>query len=150
MFSAKWLSAIVLSLVAVYGWAEEATAEFSMGNGEHNWILTEGATRQGSTFVFPEVQIDGNGWLVMHPFENGKPNGDIYVGVTYLADGKSVDVEIEVDNDPASGDYYIVMLHRDVDEDRELDFVFVGDTGHVEDRAVFEGSKMIGQAYAAP
>ena len=32
----------------------------------------------------------------------------------------------------------------------ELDFVFVGDTGHVEDRAVFEGSKMIGHAWAAP
>ena len=128
----------------------EDRAAMTMGNGDANWIILEGATREGATFTFTEVQIDGNGWLVMHPFENGKPRGDIYVGASYVGDGLNRDVSITIESEPASGDYFIVMLHRDVDEDRKFDFVFVGDTGHVEDRAVFEGSRMIGHAYPAP
>ena len=122
----------------------------TMGNGERNWIIVDGATRDGQTFEFAEVHIDGNGWLVMHPFENGKPNGDVVSGSTYVANGTNTDVNISVTEEVAAGDMFIVMLHRDVDEDREFDFVFVGDTGHVEDKAVFEGNKMIGHAYPAP
>ena len=118
-------------------------------NGERNWIIVDGATRDGQTFEFAEVHIDGNGWLVMHPFENGKPNGDVVSGSTYVANGTNTDVNISVTEEVAAGDMFIVMLHRDVDEDREFDFVFVGDTGHVEDKAVFEGNKMIGHAYPA-
>ena len=44
----------------------------TMGNGDANWIILEGASRDGSTFTFREVQIDGNGWLVMHPFVDGR------------------------------------------------------------------------------
>jgi len=127
----------------------EAAPQITIGNGEANWIITDGASRDGATFTFPEVQIDGNGWLVMHPFEDGKPNGKIYVGHTYLADGTSKDVEITVDNEPAPGEMFIVMLHRDVDEDKEFDFVFVNER-EVEDKAVFEGTTMIGHAYPAP
>lgn len=144
---------VLLSVLLFYGFSatgEEAAPALSMGNGEKNWIITDGASREGDTFTFPEVHIDGNGWLVMHPFENGKPNGDIYVGSTYVKSGTSNEVQISVNDQPESGDFYVVMLHRDVDEDKELDFVFVGATGHVEDRAVFEGTKMIGHAYAAP
>lgn len=125
-------------------------SEVTVGNGEANWIITEGATRDGATFVFPEVQINGNGWLVMHPFEDGKPNGDIYVGSTYVSSGNNNNVAITVSDEPATGDMFIVMLHRDVDEDQQFDFVFVGDTGQVEDKAVFEGNTMIGHPYAAP
>ena len=142
------LMSCVLGLFAAA--VSAAEAEMSMGNGEQNWIVTEGASRDGVTFTFPEVNIAGNGWLVLHPFENGKPNGDIYVGASYVKDGVNKDVEISVEQEPRSGDMFIVMLHRDVDEDQDFDFVFVGDTGHVEDRAVFEGTKMIGHAYAAP
>ena len=125
-------------------------SEVTVGNGEANWIITDGATRDGATFVFPEVQINGNGWLVMHPFEGGKPNGNIYVGSTYVSSGNNNNVAITVDAEPATGDMFIVMLHRDVDEDQQFDFVFVGDTGQVEDTAVFEGNTMIGHPYAAP
>ena len=127
-----------------------APPAITMGNGAANWIITEGATRNGSTFTFPEVQIDGPGWLVMHPFENGKPNGDIYVGASYLADGSHSAVDIEINRAAAPGDMFIVMLHSDVDRDQQFDFVFVGDTGQVEDKAVFEGNKMIGHPYRAP
>lgn len=122
----------------------------TMGNGAANWIITDGATRNGRTYTFPEVQIDGAGWLVMHPFEDGKPNGDIYVGATYLNSGLNQAVDIEIDRTPASGDMFIVMLHSDLDQDQQFDFVFVGDTGQVEDKAVFEGNTMIGHAYRTP
>jgi hypothetical protein len=121
----------------------------TMGNGKANWILTDGAKRDGATFTFREVQIDGNGWLVMHPFKDGKPVGEVYVGATYVKDGKSSDVAIEVDPAPATGDMYIVMLHRDVNENQVFDFVFV-DEHNVLDKAVFEGTTMVGHPFAAP
>ena len=68
-----------------------------IGDGDANWIVVDDASRDGATFTFSEVQIDGNGWLVMHPFEDGKPNGDIYVGATYIPNGENRDVEIKVD-----------------------------------------------------
>ncbi len=144
-------AALVLSgcLIAHPGAAEESQPAITMGNGANNWILLEDATRDGTVLTVPEVQIDGDGWLVMHPFENGQPNGDIYVGHSFVRDGKNENVEITMDYAPASGDMFIVMLHSDVDGDGEFDFVFVDDT-HVEDRAVFEGTKMIGHAYAVP
>jgi len=149
----KFLHYLILAVcvtTAVSTVAEEAAPQMSIGNGTANWIITEGATREGAIFTFPEVQIDGNGWLVMHPFKDGKPNGSIYVGASYLADGNHSNVDITVDHQPKAGDMYIVMLHRDVDEDQQFDFVFVEDGINVEDRAVFEGSTMIGHAYAAP
>ena len=126
-----------------------AAQEMSIGNGDTNWIVQDGASRNGNTLIFPEVQIDGNGWLVLHPFENGKPNGKIYVGHSYVASGSNKNVAITVDKGIKPGDMFIVMLHRDVDEDKVFDFIFVDDT-HVEDKAVFEGSKMIAHVYTAP
>lgn len=120
-----------------------------VGNGDENWIVVEDATRDGATLTFSEVHIADNGWLVMHPFENGEPNGDIYVGHTYVAAGDNQNVEITVDSVPAAGDMFIVMLHNDVNENQEFDFVFV-DKYNVLDKAVFEGRTMIGHAIAAP
>ena len=44
---------------------------------------------------------------------------------------------------------FIVMLHRDVNENQEFDFVFV-DSVNVLDKAVFEGCTMIAHAIPAP
>ena len=123
--------------------------KITMGNGKANWIVTEGATRDGATFTFSEVRIDGNGWLVMHPFENGKPVGDVYVRATYLKSGDSRGVDITVKEEPEPGEMFIVMLHRDVNENQEFDFVFV-DERNVLDKAVFEGTTMIAHGIAAP
>ena len=128
---------------------ESANPGFSMGNGTGNWIDVAGVTRDDSVLTFPEVNIDGNGWLVIHPFENGKPNGDKYVAKTYLADGKNENVDIDVLKGLTPGEMFIVMLHRDINENKVLDFIFVDDT-NVMDRAVFEGSRMIGHAIPAP
>jgi hypothetical protein len=121
----------------------------TLGNGEANWIIVEGAKRDRATFTFREVQIDGNGWLVLHPFKDGKPVGEIYVGATYVENGGNQNVEITVDSEPTTGDMFIVMLHRDVNENQEFDFVFV-DEVNVLDKAVFEGTKMIAHAIQAP
>jgi hypothetical protein len=126
-----------------------ASPPITLGNGDANWIVVEGASRDQATLTFSEVRIDGNGWLVMHPFKDGKPVGDIYVGHSYVEDGDNRNVEITVDPEPATGDMFIVMLHRDVNENREFDFVFV-DEINVLDKAVFEGPVMIAHAIAAP
>jgi hypothetical protein len=141
----------VLSILFLFSCAQTQAGEnqISIGNGEKNWIMTEGVTRDQSKLVFPEVQIDGNGWLVIHPFEDGAPNGDKYVALTYLQDGKNLDVSIDVYKGLTRGEKFIVMLHRDVNENKVLDFVFVDDK-NVLDRAVFEGSTMIGHALSAP
>jgi hypothetical protein len=116
---------------------------------QKNWIDVVGVTRNGSVLNFPEVQIDGNGWLVVHPFENGVPNGDKYIAKTYVENGANIDVDIEVVKGLTQGEMFIVMLHRDVNENKELDFMFIDET-NVMDRAVFEGPRMIGHAIPAP
>ncbi len=124
-------------------------SSISMGNGSANWIITEGSTRQGASFVFPEVVIDGDGWLVMHPFKDGKPDGETVAGFTPLKNGRSNAVEITVSPVPLAGDLYIVMLHSDANDNGEFDFVFVNERDVV-DKAVFEGSTMIGHVYRTP
>jgi hypothetical protein len=126
-----------------------AAAKVTMGNGDANWIIAEDVSRDQATLTFSEVRIDGNGWLVLHPFKDGKPVGEIYVGHTYIEDGDNQNVEITLDAEPAAGDMFIVMLHRDVNENQEFDFIFVDDV-NVVDRAVFEGTTMIAHPIAAP
>ena len=138
--------ATAMSLPAM---AEKAPEGFSMGNGTKSWIKTEGASRDGNVLTFDEVHIDGNGWLVMHPFENGAPNGDKYVAATYVESGSNKDVEIEVHKGAETGEMFIVMLHRDLNENGVFDFVFIDET-NVMDRALFEGPRMIGHAIPSP
>ncbi len=121
----------------------------SLGNGADNWIETSGATRDGATLRFPEIQINGAGWLVLHPFENGKPNGNVVAAYAPLADGLSSDVAITLESEPAVGERFIVMLHSDANHNGEFDFVFINER-EVVDKAVFEGSTMIGHVYIIP
>ena len=125
--------------------------EFSMGNGEKSWIVVDGMARDARQFSFPEVTLAEPGWLVLHPFEDGAPLGKIYVGAKYLPAGTHKDVTIEVHTapEPEPGAQFIVMLHGDVDRDETFDFYFVDET-NVADKAVFEGTTMIGHMIAAP
>ncbi len=140
---------VVGMLTALTACSMIARMVIKLGDGDANWIVVDGATRDGATFTFPEVHIDGNGWLVMHPFEDGEANGNIYVGATYLRDGDNRDVEVTVDSEPTTGDMFIVMLHRDVNENQEFDFVFV-DSVNVLDKAVLEGRTLIAHEISAP
>jgi len=147
----KIIRSVILScsvLTATIAQAEPAP-KINIGNGENNWIITEGVKRDESTLTFSEVNIDGDGWLVMHPFENGAPNGDKYVAATFVANGKNNNVEIKVHKGISTGEMFIVMLHKDSNQNKIFDFVFVDDV-NVMDRAVFEGNTMIGHAMAAP
>ena len=76
--------AAIFASVLCFNLSAKEKPEMKLGNGESNWIITEGLTRDGDTLTFKEVVIDGSGWLVIHPFENGKPNGDKYVAASYL------------------------------------------------------------------
>ncbi|MFT4863128.1 MAG: hypothetical protein ACI95C_002356 [Pseudohongiellaceae bacterium] len=145
----KRLATLLTISALVFGAGSVAAQGLSMGNGAQNWITVEGVKRVDSTLTFSEVQIDGNGWLVIHPFEDGAPNGDKYVAATYLNSGKNSAVEIEVIKGIRPGEMFIVMLHRDSNENGILDFIFVDDK-NVMDLAVFEGSTLIGHAIPAP
>ena len=138
-----------LALAFVAGGCAAAKPQMALGNGEANWIVTDGLTRDGAVFTFKEVQIDGNGWLVLHPFKDGKPVGEIYSGATYLQSGNNRDVSIAAEPAPETGTMFLVMLHRDVNENRQFDFVFVDDR-NVLDKAVFEASTMIAAIFPTP
>ena len=131
------------------GTAIAAESGPGMGNGENNWIKIENTSRIGNVLVIPEVKIAQPGWLVVHPFKNGRPNGDIYVGASYLKEGVSKDVPIEVFRGIESGEKLMVMLHSDRNRNKAFDFVFI-DERNVMDLAVFEGNKIIGRIYTAP
>lgn len=118
----------------------------TMGNGDQNWIILDGIRREGATLTVPEVVISDSGWLVMHPFKDGKPDGSVYVGATYLPEGKAENVAITIDEEPRAGEIFIVMLHYDVNHNEVFDFIHLED-GNVVDKAVFEGTTMIGHAY---
>jgi len=63
-----------------------------MGNGTDSCITTENFKQNGSTFTFEEVKIKGNGWLVLHPYKDGKPHSTVYVGASYVKHGKNKNV----------------------------------------------------------
>ncbi|MFP6807265.1 MAG: hypothetical protein VB957_08790 [Pseudomonadales bacterium] len=143
------IALLATCLIQITSAQADTEHKMSIGNGDKNWIITDGASRIDKTLTFKEVSIDGNGWLVMHPFEGGKPNGDKYVAYTYLENGMNKDVEIKVHKGVDTGEMFIVMLHRDLNENKILDFIFVDDT-NVMDKAVFEGHTMIVHAIPAP
>lgn len=118
--------------------------QIERGNGENNYIILDGAVRDGATFTFKEVAIDAPGWLVTHPFENGAPVATVYTGATLLAKGVSTDVQITVTPEPAPGDMMIVMLHYDVNDDGVFDF---NDGVTVPDAPVFEDGVLIALRY---
>jgi len=146
--------------------------QITIGNGELNSIQTEGMKRleletkfsrvrsdnadntkfraNATAVTFPEVTIEKAGWLVMHPVAAGKPDGNVVAGYTYLQAGKNKDVTIKMSNRARPGDMFIVMLHSDVNADQVFDFVFVEDGVNVEDKAVFEGSRMIAHMITMP
>lgn len=143
----RYLLVLLLAALALPAQSQE----FSMGNGEQSRIVVEGMKREARQFTFPEVTLAEPGWLVLHPFEEGSPQGKIYVGAKYLPAGTHENVTIDVTTapEPVAGTMFIVMLHGDVDGDQTFDFYFVDDT-NVADKAVFEGTKMIGHAISAP
>ena len=146
----------------------DAAPAMSIGNGEANWIVVDGLKRaysetyveqrltnettalrrgDGVTLVVPEVHIEGDGWLVLHPFIDGKPNGDWVAGYSFVESGTNKDVAITLNPAPKPGTMFLVMLHSDSNKDGVFDFVFVEDGINVEDRAVFEGNRMVAHVF---
>lgn len=168
------LQAGLLAVAASSGALAQESAQapaITLGNGEANWIIVEDVERtnsgtyteqritedgtairrgNGLTLRFSEVQIEGDGWLVIHPFIDGRPNGDYVAGYTFVESGTNRDVSVTINPTATSGTMFLVMLHSDADSDGVFDFVFVEDGINVEDRAVFEGSTMVAHVFAVP
>ncbi|MCR9268388.1 MAG: DUF7282 domain-containing protein [Henriciella sp.] len=158
--------------LATHAQETEPAPQITMGNGEANSIQLDGLTLSETPSTFSEVRVDAghvtsfrahsaaltfseviieqNGWLVLHPVIDGRPDGDMVSGYAYVAAGENEDVTVRLDHPAKTGDRFLVMLHQDVDEDRVFDFVFVEDGINVEDRAVFEGTHMIAHVFAVP
>jgi len=117
------------------------------GNGENNFIILDGTTRDGNRFTVPEIGISQPGFLVVHPFRNGKPVPTEYVGAVPVKTGMNKDVSITLDTNVQRGDMFIVMLHYDMNTDGIFDF---GDGVNVPDVPVFEGHTLVALRYAAP
>ncbi|MEM1389948.1 MAG: hypothetical protein AAGG45_02615 [Pseudomonadota bacterium] len=150
----------------------KAAPMITMGNGEFNSIRMDGLTRadgvthfsetrihDGVAFsfrgdsvklTFPEVVIENAGFIVLHPVMDGRPNGDVVSGFTYLKSGVHKDVTVHLNTPADAGRKFLAMLHTDIDNDRVLDFVFVEDGINVEDTAVLEGTKMIAHIFSIP
>ncbi|MCR9193689.1 MAG: hypothetical protein NXH88_03100 [Hyphomonas sp.] len=176
MFSKTTLAALSVAFVSAgCATAQDAPAappQITMGNGEANMIEIEGMTRSEGVTQFSEVRVDGGdvsafrgdsvaltfpqvvienpGFIVLHPVMDGRPNGDVVSGFTYLNAGTNENVTIRLDTPADAGRKFLVMLHSDVDNDRVLDFVFVEDGINVEDTAVFEGTHMIAHIFEVP
>lgn len=166
------LTAALLSTACASAQDTAPAPQITMGNGASNAIIMDGLSlvdgettfsqvrvdgdvvksfRATSTAInIPEVTIEKNGWVVLHPVIDGRPDGDMVAGFTYVSAGQNTDVTIQVDHPADPGDKFLVMLHSDVDEDRVFDFVFVEDGINVEDTAVFEGTHMIAHVFAVP
>lgn len=162
---------IALALACGGSALAQGAPAITMGNGDKNWITLEGLTRSadatyteqritsgnsavrrgdGATLTFDEVHIEGDGWLVLHPFIDGKPNGDWVAGYSFVKSGANDDVAITLNPAPEPGTMFLVMLHSDSNSDGVFDFVFVEDGINVEDRAVFEGDQMVAHVFAVP
>jgi len=117
------------------------------GNGVNNFITLEGARRTGGTFTFPEVTLSKDGFLVFHPFRDGKPVQTEYVAAKHLTGGSHKNVAIDVAGYPQTGDMFIVMLHFDMNEDGIFDFNGGVD---VPDAPVFEDNTLVALTYKTP
>ncbi|MEM6652654.1 MAG: hypothetical protein AAGA72_15775 [Pseudomonadota bacterium] len=149
-----------------------AQPQITMGNGKANAIMIDGLTRtevpttfaqvrvdddrvttlraNSTAISIPEVTIARNGWIVLHPVIDGRPNGDMISGFSYVPRGTQQDVVIQIDHPADPGAEFLVMLHTDANEDQVFDFVFVEDGINVEDTAVFEGTQMIAHLIELP
>ena len=167
-------AAVVLAALSVATFAQESEQrpKITMGNGEFNAIEVDGLVRKDDAAVVSEVRTDGSngsimrsnstsltfasvlieqdGWLVMHPVIDGRPNGDIVAGFAPLTKGLNENVTVKMHHPADAGGNYIVMLHGDTDGDGVFDFVFVEDGINVEDKAIFEGTRMIAHFISLP
>lgn len=118
-------------------------------NGKRNLIIAAGATRAGAVFTFAKVQSEGNGWLVLYRIIDGVPQGNTFAGASYVRKGVNQNVTVKVNYTPVAGEHLVVMLHRDVNENKKFDFIF-DDAGKIQDAVVRENGKMVARIFSSP
>ena len=145
--------AIITMLSVATGFASTgpmaSAAGLPFANGQKNFIIAASVTRKTDTLTFATVQSAANGFVVLYKIVDGVPQGDTYVGATYVPKGKNQNVAVKLNYIPVKGDHLVVMLHRDNNENKKFDFVFDA-AGNVQDEVVKENTKMVARIFAAP
>ena len=140
----------IIGLAAGLSTSSTALAQGApFANGTKNFIVAAGAARKADTFTFALVQSENNGFVVLYKIVDGVPQGDTYVGATYVPKGKTQNVSVKVNYVPVKGEHLVVMLHRDNNENKKFDFVFDA-AGKVQDAVVVENKKMVARIFTAP
>jgi len=90
---------------------------------DHLNIQTDGVMIDGNTVTFPQVKIDGPGFLVIHATNaDGTPVVPGSIGHVALEAGISENVSVTLDEAPMDGATYIAMLHMDTGVMGEYEF----------------------------
>ncbi len=164
----------LLALAACSAQSQDAPAlpAITMGNGVDNRIEIAGVSREdtgvtikmsrdgasersafrmnATRVTLPSVTTAQPGWVVLHPVKAGVPDGDIVAGYARVEAGRTAPVVIETTYRADAGDSFLVMLHKDANDDGVFDFVFREDGVNVEDIAVFEGNVMVSHILTLP
>lgn len=124
-----------------------AVADMTLGNGEANRIELEGARLYGAVLTIPKVFIDTDGFLVVHPVANGQFSHAEYLGATYIREGETRRVGVDLRPVAEPGDRLVIMLYRDTDRDQVFDFV-----GGVTkpDAPLIEGNTLVALRWQVP
>ena len=123
-------------------------ADIVLGDGEKNSITVEGVIWNGNILTFQRVVNSSKSFLVLHPFKDGRPVGDVYVAAKLLDAGDNQNVDITLNVDVNAGDTFLVMLHQDANDNGTFE---LGDgKKNVPDTPVFEGMTMIAHIIQAP
>ena len=166
------VAALTLAACSAQSQETDSPPAITMGNGVDNRIEVAGVTREdtgvtitmsrdgasdrssfrmnSSRVTFPSVTTAQPSWVVLHPVKAGVPDGDIVAGYTRVETGRTAPVVIETTYRADAGDSFLVMLHKDANDDGVFDFVFREDGVNVEDIAVFEGNVMVSHILTLP
>jgi flagellar protein FlaJ len=67
------------------------------------------------------ASLSGGGFVVVHAQD---ADGEVVGTSEYLAPGSHTDVTIELDNPPSDGETYVLVAHRDTNDNERLDYDF--------------------------
>ena len=107
-------------------------------------IDVSGAMAGGRTITVPSVMATADGYLVVHPMQDGKVGAPI--GHAMVKAGENKNVKVTLDSPMTAGQTYTLMLHQDTGAMGKYEFGMVEKT----DMPVMMGDKPVMATFKAP